>query len=65
MDDLKPCPFCGEKARRYVTVQNWVHVYCPSSNPCGVHPRTGFFKKQKDADDAWNRRISDAQVYKL
>ena len=60
--ELKSCPFCGGKARRYVSVTNLIHVYCPSSNSCGVHPDTGFFKKQKDADEAWNRRADDGAV---
>lgn len=59
MNALKSCPFCGGKARRYVSVKNLVRVYCPFSNPCSVYPDTGFFKKQKDADDAWNRRTND------
>ena len=63
MNDLKLCPFCGGKARRYVSVKNLVHVYCPSSNPCAVHPDTGFFKKQKDADEAWNRRMNCEQIH--
>ena len=63
MNALKSCPFCGGKARRYVSVKNMVHVYCPSSNPCSVHPRTDFYEKQKDADDAWNRRTNDGKVH--
>lgn len=64
MSELKPCPFCGGKARRYVSVTNQVHVYCPYSNHCRVHPRTDFYERQKDADDAWNRRASDAKVHR-
>ena len=62
-DELKPCPFCGGKARRYISVTQMVHVYCPSSNPCRVHPDTGFLKKKKDADEAWNRRANDAKIH--
>lgn len=63
MNALKSCPFCGGKARRYVNVKNMVRVYCPSSNPCSVHPCTDFYEKQKDADEAWNRSVSDAEVH--
>lgn len=63
MNDLKPCPFCGGKAIRYVNVKNLVRVYCPFSNYCPVHPCTGFFKKQEDADEAWNRRTNDAEIH--
>jgi len=60
MDGLKSCPFCGGKARRYVSVKNLVRVYCPSSNPFSVHPCTDFYEKQKYADEAWNRRTNNA-----
>lgn len=52
LNDLKSCPFCGGKARRYVSVKNLVRVYCPFSNYCPVHPCTDFYEKQKDADEA-------------
>ena len=55
-EELKRCPFCGGKARRYIAVSGLVHVYCPSSNRCKVHPTTDFLKTQKEADAAWNRR---------
>lgn len=63
MNALKSCPFCGGKARLYVSVKNLVRVYCPFSNYCPVHPRTDFYEKQKDADDAWNRSVSDAEIH--
>lgn len=63
MGELKPCPFCGGKARRYVSVIKLVQVYCAFSNRCLVHPRTDFYEKQKDADEAWNRRVNDAEVH--
>lgn len=55
-EKLKRCPFCGGKARQYVSVLGYYHVYCPSSNNCEVHPETHFFKTSKEADEAWNRR---------
>lgn len=63
MNDLKSCPFCGGKARRYVSIKNLVHVYCPSSNRCSVHPCTDFYEKQKDADEAWNRSTNGEQIH--
>lgn len=59
----RPATSAEGKARRYVNVKNMVHVYCPFSNYCPVHPCTDFYEKQKDADDAWNRRISDGKVH--
>lgn len=58
-DLLKPCPFCGGKAKRDASVTKQVQVYCPLSNRCGVHPCTDYYEKQKDADEAWNRRANE------
>lgn len=60
MDELKPCPFCGGKAKRHVSVfTKQVQVYCSLSNRCRVHPCTDFYEKQKDADESWNKRAKD------
>lgn len=58
MTELKPCPFCGGKAkRRYEMPYNWVEcAKCHASSPLIVdayEQRDG----KKEAVDAWNRRV--------
>lgn len=51
MDKLKPCPFCGGKAK----VQRYPHNYSVYCTKCGA--RTILFKPtEKEAFEAWNRR---------
>lgn len=52
--ELKPCPFCGGKAKVGTTGTHY-KVYC--FNPaCDIRPNTSFFKDMKFAIAAWNRR---------
>jgi hypothetical protein len=61
MDELKPCPFCGGEAER--TKPGWSNFYqkklygvhCIDAGCVAFDTEPHFFK-QKDADDAWNRR---------
>ena len=56
MDELKPCPFCGESAVETRTDDNGIswYIFC---NDCGV--MCGYAMSKKDAIEAWNRRSSD------
>lgn len=74
MDELKPCPFCGEEAKLFVS-DGGVCVMCTAgfSKDCGC--RTDWYRdgssfglgswreSRKTAVDhaieAWNRRVSD------
>ncbi|MDQ0204096.1 Lar family restriction alleviation protein [Pectinatus haikarae] len=62
MEKLKPCPFCGGKAKEresYVTNMNGTHVkhyYC-SCLTC--HVSTESFKTITAARKAWNQRADD------
>lgn len=71
MDNLKNCPFCGEKAivkgAKYNTLgmygnseteKHWYAVYCPK---CKIsQPKKTYFSKD-DAVKAWNKR-AEAEV---
>lgn len=66
MQELKPCPFCGRKPSRvrehYVVYTTLIYysVECKAPNTkCKVKPKTGFFKSEEEAIDAWNRRAND------
>lgn len=49
-EELKPCPFCGGKARAHDTIQ-WSLVSC---DECSAEIR-GYTKDE--AIEAWNRRV--------
>lgn len=75
--ELKPCPFCGKKAKLYVS-DDGVAVVCTGwyQNGCGC--RTIFYKDWsivhglddwrngktavEMAVEAWNRRANDGQA---
>ena len=76
MPELKPCPFCGEEARLYVS-EGGVCVMCTGGFSKGCGCRTGWYsddsyidgingwRKVKEtavnrAISAWNRRVDDA-----
>lgn len=53
MEDLKPCPFCGNRAESnldYYT--NSINILCPQ---CGGS--SAQFWEEEPAIEAWNRRV--------
>ena len=71
MAELKPCPFCGGKARMKYGKYNllgayggpendreWVGVYCKKCNVTQP-PRT--YSTKTEAIEAWNRRAEDGK----
>ena len=52
-DELKPCPFCGHKAKHWMILEDkvWHIVEC---NYC--HAKTDKRASQKSAEKAWNKR---------
>ena len=55
MSDLKPCPFCGGKAK-LEDMGYPHHVYCTG---CGARVQgKGFAEEgEKDAIETWNKRV--------
>ena len=58
MDELKPCPFCGEHSARLVKVSGWWKVYCDNGwDWCQA--TMGYQLSEQDATTAWNTRKDD------
>ena len=62
MAELKPCPFCGGKAKLRETtygdnIDAYV-VYC-TNRECEVWPSTRYRRFRSEAIEAWNRRAED------
>lgn len=59
MEDLKPCPFCGNswpaigQEREYSTFGT-IYVYCTNCRASGPS-----MPSKKEAIEAWNRRADD------
>lgn len=55
MDELKPCPFCGGKAKirseKYWQPNVRRNVICTN-----CFANTGWYKTEDEAIEAWNRR---------
>ena len=52
---IQKCPFCGSEADVYTTYERYdsYHVKCDR-----CHARTGWYRTDKEAIKAWNRRVS-------
>lgn len=65
--DLKPCPFCGGKAKlsgayHICGVTAWA-VYCEkSSQDSSCRAQMSSIKSEEDAINAWNRRENIANA---
>ena len=53
--ELKPCPFCGGKAKAYVTIRGFYGVDC-DSNECITHTMVANYDTKEIAIEEWNRR---------
>lgn len=60
LEKLKPCPFCGGKAKRNdVSASKSEMLFvtrCSAPNPCSVFP-CAVEETRAAADAAWNRRF--------
>ena len=62
MAELKPCPFCGGKAREKVYItgtwmkRKWFYVEC---SVCSA--KVSLSSVKEEAYEAWNRRAEDGK----
>lgn len=54
MAELKPCPFCGGKAKHF---QNTIFGYFVGCTKCRM--RTDYYGSKGSATRAWNRRVGN------
>lgn len=59
MTELKPCPFCGGKAKSRVDYKKETETYEWIVECIICSARTGFRKELEDAVEAWNRRANN------
>lgn len=70
MSELKPCPFCGGKAKHVISsrmngdTSKWHKIMCENSFQCGAELGTAISGYQPDYEDCiknlkerWNKRI--------
>ena len=64
-EELKPCPFCGNKAELFCTkgTEDWA-VVCQHPE-CGCNARILYCDTKEEAIEQWNRRTSDPEKQKL
>jgi hypothetical protein len=61
MNDLKPCPFCGGRAKLLCIkcpVGEFWRVYCMDVD-CPVEPSINVYGRRETAIEAWNRRADN------
>lgn len=61
MNELKPCPFCGEEIMMLSGDGRWYHPVCTNSD-CGCEWKYYYFDRV-DAVKAWNTRINGVFKY--
>ena len=59
-NELKPCPFCGEKPKVCKYGIEWC-IEC-HSDTCWIVPETGLCESLEEAIQKWNRRANDEQI---
>ena len=62
MDELKPCPFCGDMPLIHESKQDLRNILY--SVFCGGEHHTasvGYFYTEEEAIEAWNRRAEDGK----
>lgn len=63
MSELKPCPFCGGEAE--VVYTEWCAMYTVRCMDeyynCEAMPETRHFVIEREAIEAWNRRVGEGE----
>ena len=59
MAELKPCPFCGGKAK--LLSRGGLHYVVCWEKACRITPRTTWHNTKEKAIEAWNRRAEDGE----
>ena len=57
MNELKPCPFCGGKAKTVVIYNGKWRTQCRNNECCASHIRA--YTTKDESVEAWNRRAKD------
>lgn len=61
---LKPCPFCGGKAKlrknEFFRVADWWYVACDNPH-CGAYVETVVRPTQQDVVEIWNARCEKGE----
>ena len=55
MEELKPCPFCGELPIQFVK-DGLTQIRC-NNTQCWIVPATSFYTDRKTAVEAWEERV--------
>lgn len=61
MKELKPCPFCGGKAKVGKDTDIFFEAYCVSCLKCGVSQQYPKYYTEEAAIEAWNSRAGEEE----
>lgn len=61
-DLLKPCPFCGSEGDITYNYDKKFAPYC-TNNFCMLNELDYGFETEREAIEAWNRRVNNAKIY--
>ena len=57
--ELKPCPFCGKKARMSQLGNSSLYYIMCNNGSCKIRPTTWGYRDREKTIEAWNRRAND------
>lgn len=60
--NLKPCPFCGKKAKMHKRLNTPYHAVVCEDTRCPGHNLYILFWDEEEAVQAWNRRATDGNI---